>query len=75
MGTSGDILQLLIVTPLQKIHIIEPYVSAVSYVTNMTGAASQLRNLTIEEYRQEKARVALTRLVDQRSEESPVIDS
>ena len=49
-------LQLLIVTPLQKIHIIEPFVSAVGYVANLDGAASQIRNLTIEEYREERDR-------------------
>ena len=41
-------LQLLIVTPLQKIHIIEPYVSAVGFVHNEEGRRSRLRNLTIE---------------------------
>jgi len=49
-------LQLLIVTPLQKIHIIEPYVSSVGFVHNKEGRDSQLRNLTIEAYREEKAR-------------------
>ena len=44
-------LQLLIVTPLQKIHIIEPFVSSVGFVRNEGGKASQLRNLSIEEYR------------------------
>jgi uncharacterized protein YPO0396 len=48
-------LQLLIVTPLQKIHIIEPFVSAVGFVHNEAGRNSFLRNLTIEEYRKEKA--------------------
>jgi len=48
-------LQLLIVTPLQKIHIIEPYVAAVGFVHNEDGRRSMLRNLTIEEYRAEKA--------------------
>lgn len=47
-------LQLLIVTPLQKIHVIEPFVSGVGFVHNADGQASTLRNLTIEEYRQEK---------------------
>jgi uncharacterized protein YPO0396 len=51
-------LQLLIVTPLQKIHIIEPYVSAVGFVHNEEGRRSRLRNLTIEEYRAEKLRRA-----------------
>ena len=44
-------LQLLIVTPLQKIHVIEPYVSAVGFVDNPTSSASRLQTLTIEEYR------------------------
>lgn len=48
-------LQLLIVTPLQKIHIIEPYVASVGFVHNVEGRESMLRNLTIEEYRAEKA--------------------
>jgi uncharacterized protein YPO0396 len=48
-------LQLLIVTPLQKIHIIEPYVASVGFVHNEAGRQSLLRNLTIEEYRKEKA--------------------
>jgi len=51
-------LQLLIVTPLQKIHIIEHYVSAVGFVHNEDGRRSHLRNLTIEEYRAEKLRRA-----------------
>jgi uncharacterized protein YPO0396 len=49
-------LQLLIVTPLQKIHIIEPYVSSVGFVYNEEGRASRLRNLSIEEYRAENER-------------------
>ncbi|MEO7427648.1 MAG: ATP-binding protein [Fibrobacteria bacterium] len=48
-------LQLLIVTPLQKIHIIEPYVACVGFVHNQEGKLSLLRNLTIAEYRAEKA--------------------
>ena len=47
-------LQLLIVTPLQKIHIIEPHVSSVGFVHNEDGKISFLRNLTIEEYRNER---------------------
>ncbi len=49
-------LQLLIVTPLQKIHIIEPFVNSVGFVHNEDGRVSRLRNLSIEEYREEKAR-------------------
>ena len=48
-------LQLLIVTPLQKIHVIEPYVAAVGFVHNRDGQESMLRNLTIQEYRAERA--------------------
>jgi uncharacterized protein YPO0396 len=47
-------IQLLIVTPLQKIHVIEPYVSAVGFVDNPTSKYSRLRTLTIEEYRAER---------------------
>lgn len=47
-------LQLLIVTPLQKIHIIEPFVSSVGFVHNEGGRESRLRNLSIEEYRAQK---------------------
>lgn len=49
-------LQLLVVTPLQKIHIIEPFVSNVGFVHNDGGNASKLRNLTIEQYHEEKQR-------------------
>jgi len=48
-------LQLLIVTPLQKIHIIEPFVASVGFVHNPDGMQSMLRNLSIEEYRAEAA--------------------
>ena len=47
-------LQLLIVTPLQKIHIIEPFVASVGFVHNPEGRDSRLRNLSIEEYRAER---------------------
>jgi uncharacterized protein YPO0396 len=47
-------LQLLIVTPLQKIHVIEPYVSAVGFVDNPTGSNSRLQTLTIEEYKRRR---------------------
>lgn len=48
-------LQLLIVTPLQKVHIIEPYVKAIGYVDNPDGTRSRLHTLTIEEYREKRA--------------------
>lgn len=47
-------LQLLIVTPLQKIHIIEPFVASVGFVTSPNGDQAMVRNLTIEEYHAEK---------------------
>jgi uncharacterized protein YPO0396 len=47
-------LQLLIVTPLQKIHVIEPYVSSVGYVDNLNGSCSRLLSLTIAEYRRRR---------------------
>ncbi len=50
-------LQLLIVTPLQKIHIIEPYLASVGFVHNSGGRDSRIRNLTIEAYRREKAQL------------------
>lgn len=51
-------LQLLIATPLQKIHVIEPFVSAVGFVHSeegKDGKRSMLRNMTIEQYRAERA--------------------
>ena len=51
-------LQLLIVTPLQKIHIIEPFVASVGFVQNDEGRDSKLRQLSIGQYRAEKDRFA-----------------
>lgn len=47
-------LQLLIVTPLQKIHIIEPYVAGLGFVHSEEGRQSMLRYLSIEEFRAER---------------------
>lgn len=47
-------LQLLIVTPLQKVHVIEPYVKAIGFVDNPTGTYSRLQTMTIEEYRRRR---------------------
>jgi len=47
-------LQLLIVTPLQKINIIEDYIRAVHFVHNENGKRSILKNLTVHEYREQK---------------------
>lgn len=48
-------LQLLIVTPLQKIQIIEPFVASVGFVHNEGGRASRLHNLSISDYQAQKA--------------------
>ena len=49
-------LQLLVVTPLTKIHVIEPFIRHVHFVHNENNRNSQLRNMSIEEYREEKAK-------------------
>ncbi|MBA3742309.1 ATP-binding protein [Sporichthya sp.] len=51
-------LQLLIVTPLQKVHVIEPYVHAIGFVDNPTGSYSRLQTLTIEEFQERRAGTA-----------------
>ena len=54
-------LQLLIVTPLQKIHVIEPFVSTVGFVDNTReGDHSRLQCMTIEEYHRRRTAHALT---------------
>lgn len=47
-------LQLLIVTPLQKIHVIENHVNSFHFVSNREGNNSQLSNFTKLEYEAEK---------------------
>ncbi len=47
-------LQLLIVTPLQKVHIIEPYVRSIGFVDNPQGSASRVHTLTVEEFRERR---------------------
>jgi uncharacterized protein YPO0396 len=39
--------------PLQKIHVIEPYVSHVGFVHTMSGDRAMVRNLSIDEHREE----------------------
>ncbi|MBK8437403.1 MAG: AAA family ATPase [Austwickia sp.] len=58
-------LQLLVVTPLQKVHVIEPYVRAVGFVENRTGDRSRLRTLTIEEYHAEREAYLTSAIGDQ----------
>lgn len=47
-------LQLLIVTPLQKINVIEEYINTVHFVSNPTGQNSMVRDITKEQYLKEK---------------------
>lgn len=48
-------LQLLVVTPLQKVHVIEPYVKAIGFVDNPQGSYSRVQTLTLEEFRERRA--------------------
>ncbi|MEI4273435.1 ATP-binding protein [Klenkia sp. LSe6-5] len=48
-------LQLLVVTPLQKIHVIEPFVASLAYVDNRQGDESRLQCLTVQDYRTRRA--------------------
>ncbi|WP_256819824.1 ATP-binding protein [Dietzia sp. Die43] len=43
-------IQLLIVTPLQKVQVIAPYVRSIGYVDNVDGRCSRLVQMTTEEY-------------------------
>ncbi len=54
-------LQVLVVTPLQKVHTIEPFVQRVGFVDNPTGASSRLRTMSITEYRDLRRRFAVAR--------------
>lgn len=47
-------LQLLIVTPLQKIHIIENHANSFHFISNREGNNSEVSNFTKEEYETEK---------------------
>ena len=57
-------LQLLIVTPLQKINIIENYIRSVHFVSNENGNNSFIKNLSIKEYRAEKERKEKTHSIN-----------
>lgn len=49
-------LQLLIVTPLQKLHIIEGHANSFHFVSNKDGNNSQVSNFTKAEYQLERSR-------------------
>lgn len=53
-------LQLLIITPMQKIHVIADYVQSVHLVHNEEGRNSVIRSVSIEEYRRDKEIKAAT---------------
>jgi uncharacterized protein YPO0396 len=44
-----------LMTPLQKIAVIEDYIAAVHFVHNEGGSNSVVQTLTIEEYRERKS--------------------
>ena len=48
-------LQLLVITPKQKINVIEPHVSSVHFVHNQDGMDSSLISMTIQEYQKNKS--------------------
>jgi uncharacterized protein YPO0396 len=58
-------LQLLVITPQQKIHIIENYINSVHIVSNIDGNNSELQYLTVDEYRQEKQRRNSIRIINE----------
>ena len=45
-------LQFMVITPLQKIHVIEPYIDNVGFVA-ISDNRSRIRNLSIEQYKEE----------------------
>jgi uncharacterized protein YPO0396 len=47
-------LQLLVITPKQKINVIEPFVKSVHFVHNQDGMDSSLLSLSIEQYQKNK---------------------
>jgi uncharacterized protein YPO0396 len=57
-------LQLLVVTPLSNIHIVEPYISACHYVENKNRRTSSVYDLTIEEYFEMKEQFQTAELSD-----------
>ena len=49
-------LQLLVVTPLDKTHVVEPFIAACHFVANTADENdSRVYNLTIQQYHEQKA--------------------
>jgi uncharacterized protein YPO0396 len=61
-------LQLLVVTPLDKIHVAEPYIEVCHYVENKEKRNSRVYDLTFEEYRKRKSREQRAESREQRAE-------
>jgi uncharacterized protein YPO0396 len=57
-------LQILVITPLQKINIIENYINTVHIVSNIEGNNSEIQYLTTEEYKQEKQRRSIIQTIE-----------
>lgn len=47
-------LQLLVVTPSDKIHIVEPYISYVHYVQRRSNRESLLYDMPIKQFKEKK---------------------
>ncbi len=47
-------LQLLVITPIQKINVIEPYISSIHFVHNHEGMDSSVVGLSVQEYMEGK---------------------
>ncbi|QSJ17299.1 hypothetical protein JYQ62_37675 [Nostoc sp. UHCC 0702] len=47
-------LQLLVVTPMDKIHVVESYIYYLNFVWNKEGKCSKISSLSIEEYHQNR---------------------
>lgn len=66
-------LQLLVITPLQKTYVIEPYIRTVHYAVNPSGEESAISRLTVEElHRQREFRAATARVAASASAKTEV---
>jgi uncharacterized protein YPO0396 len=65
-------LQFLIITPLQKINVIESYVKNIHYVHNYEGKKSVVRKMSIAEYQTKKEQILGDREKSKLIQEEPV---
>jgi uncharacterized protein YPO0396 len=56
-------LQLLVVTPLQKINVVEDYINFIHLVSNNSGEYSEIKNLTIKQYNEDKPKQNLGAMI------------